>query len=90
VTQPAMDSGILMIQDSILVCSPDPRIPPTAGGGVMVKVEGEKCAAQRQHRGSTEAAQRGLWLQKNRTERVLITKLSRIKNVDHPFTELKQ
>jgi hypothetical protein len=32
-----MDSGILMIQDSILVCSPDPRIPHTAkeraGGG---------------------------------------------------------
>jgi hypothetical protein len=26
-----MDSGILMIQDSILVCSPDPRIPHTAG-----------------------------------------------------------
>jgi hypothetical protein len=25
-----MDSGILMIQDSILVCSPDPRIPHTA------------------------------------------------------------
>jgi hypothetical protein len=24
-----MDSGILMIQDSILVCSPDPRIPHT-------------------------------------------------------------
>jgi hypothetical protein len=27
-----MDSGILMIQDSILVCSPDLRIPHTAGG----------------------------------------------------------
>jgi hypothetical protein len=27
-----MDSGILMIQDSILVCSPDPRIPHTAHG----------------------------------------------------------
>jgi hypothetical protein len=26
-----MDSGILMLQDSILVCSPDPRIPHTAG-----------------------------------------------------------
>jgi hypothetical protein len=26
-----MDSGILMIQDSILVCSPDPRILHTAG-----------------------------------------------------------
>jgi hypothetical protein len=25
-----MDSGILMIQDSILICSPDPRIPHTA------------------------------------------------------------
>jgi hypothetical protein len=25
-----MDSGILMIHDSILVCSPDPRIPHTA------------------------------------------------------------
>jgi hypothetical protein len=25
-----MDSGILMIQDSILACSPDPRIPHTA------------------------------------------------------------
>jgi hypothetical protein len=25
-----MDSGILMIQDSILVCSPDPRIPQAA------------------------------------------------------------
>jgi hypothetical protein len=28
-----MDSGILMIQDSILVCSPDPRIPHTANCG---------------------------------------------------------
>jgi hypothetical protein len=34
-----MDSGILMIQDSILVCSPDPRIPHTAGGhGTLRKV----------------------------------------------------
>jgi hypothetical protein len=29
-----MDSGILMIQDSILVCSPDPRIPHTAWHGL--------------------------------------------------------
>jgi hypothetical protein len=28
-----MDSGILMIQDSILVCSPDPSIPHTADVG---------------------------------------------------------
>jgi hypothetical protein len=28
-----MDSGILMIQDSILVCSPDPRILQTAQNG---------------------------------------------------------
>jgi hypothetical protein len=31
-----MDSGILMIQDSILVCSPDPRIPHTAHGGLAL------------------------------------------------------
>jgi hypothetical protein len=30
-----MDSGILMIQDSILVCSPDPRIPHTALTGFL-------------------------------------------------------
>jgi hypothetical protein len=31
-----MDSGIVMIQDSILVCSPDPRIPHTADAATMI------------------------------------------------------
>jgi hypothetical protein len=37
-----MDSGILMIQDSILVCSPDPRIPHTAGTKLKIKCKGIK------------------------------------------------
>jgi hypothetical protein len=32
-----MDSGILMIQDSILVCSPDPRIPHTAAAARQMR-----------------------------------------------------
>jgi hypothetical protein len=36
-----MDSGILMIQDSILVCSPDPSIPHTAPRGVLLSFDNE-------------------------------------------------
>jgi hypothetical protein len=38
-----MDSGILMIQDSILVCSPDPRIPHTAWHGEVKILLVEEC-----------------------------------------------
>jgi hypothetical protein len=39
-----MDSGILMIQDSILVCSSDPRIPHTAATRFKIWKEAMKTA----------------------------------------------
>jgi hypothetical protein len=38
-----MDSGILMIQDSILVCSPDPRIPHTAPKSHVLQMYSGHC-----------------------------------------------